>query len=83
LGKLAIHNLQLHSSAYGQSVDKHKKAIENHSSEQVTQKKESCVEGNWGYRIFTGKVGLIEIVGMRHVTPPKFAFKSNRCIWTD
>jgi hypothetical protein len=42
LGKLAIHNLQLHLSAYGQSVEKHKKAIENYSSEQVTQKKESC-----------------------------------------
>jgi len=42
------------------------------------RRKRNHVEGNWGYRIFTGKVGLIEIVGMRHVTPPKFAFKSNR-----
>lgn len=33
------------------------------------------------YRIFTGKVRLVKIISMRHMTTPKFAFKNNRSIW--
>lgn len=32
------------------------------------------------YRIFTGKVRLVKVIDVRHMTPPNFAFKSNRSI---